>query len=53
MNWGKELYKRTIHGEDFREDMIIRISENEWQKKIKEWEEFTYALREWGTVGIE
>ena len=55
----KEIAKRhrkvivDFFGDKFREDMIVKISETERQKKIKEWEEFTYALREWGTVGIK
>lgn len=55
----KEISKRhrkaicDFFGEKFREDMIIRISERERQKKIKEWEKYTYSLREFGTINIE
>ena len=55
----KEISKRhkkaivDFFGDKFREDMIVRISESERQKKIKEWEAFTYALREWGQIKIE
>lgn len=55
----KEIAKRhrksitDFFGDNFREDMIVKISENERQKKIKEWEKYTYALREWGIVNIE
>lgn len=55
----KEIAKRhrkaicDFFGEKFREDMIVRISESERQKKIKEWEKFTYALKEWGQVKID
>ena len=55
----KEIAKRhrkdivDFFGDKFREGMIVRISESERQKKIKEWERFTYALREWGTFDIE
>ena len=49
----KEIAKRhrkvivDFFGDKFREDMIVKISETERQKKIKEWEKFTYGLREW------
>ena len=55
----KEISKRhrkaiaDFFGDKFRKDMIMRIPETERQKKIKEWEEFTYGLKEWGTVNIE
>ena len=55
----KEITKRhrkaicDFFGERFREDMIVRISERERQEKIKEWEKFTYSLKEWGQVKIE
>lgn len=55
----KEISKRRrkaicdFFGEKFREDMIVRISERERQKKIKEWEKFTYALKELGQVKID
>ena len=55
----KEISKKhrkaiiDFFGDKFREDMIVRISERERQEKIKEWEKFTYGLREWGTVNIE
>ena len=55
----KEIAKRhrkaivDFFGDKFREDMIVRISERERQEKIKEWEKFTYALKEWGQVKIE
>ena len=55
----KEIAKRhrkvivDFFGDKFREDMIVKISETERQKKIKELEKFTYGLREWGTVNIE
>ena len=55
----KEISKKhrkaiiDFFGDKFREDMIVKISETERQKEIKEWEKFTYALREWGTVDIE
>ena len=55
----KEIAKRhrkvivDFFGDKFREDMIVKISETERQKKIKEWEKFTYGLREWGAVNIE
>ena len=51
-----EKYRKSIigfFGEKFREDMIMRISETERQKKIKEWEKYTYSLREFGTINIE
>lgn len=54
----KEIEKRhrkaivDFFGDKFREGMIVRISESERQKKIKEWERFTYALKEWGTTEI-
>ena len=51
-----EKHRKSIigfFGEKFREDMIVRISERERQEKIKEWEKFTYALKEWGQVKIE
>ena len=55
----KEIAKRhrkvivDFFGEKFTENMIVRISENERQNKIKEWEKYTYALKEWGTINIE
>lgn len=55
----KEISKRhrkaivDFFGDKFREDMIVRISENERQKKIKEWEKYTYSLREFGAINIE
>lgn len=55
----KEIAKRhrkvivDFFGDKFREDMIVKISETERQKKIKELEKFTYGLIEWGTVNIE
>lgn len=55
----KEISKRhkkaivDFFGDKFREDMIVRISESERQNKIKEWEKYTYALKEWGTINIE
>ena len=55
----KEISKKhrkaiiDFFGDKFREDMIVSISERERQKKIKEWENFTYALKEWGQVKIE
>lgn len=51
-----EKHRKSIigfFGEKFREDMIMRISETERQKKIKEWEKYTYLLREFGTINIE
>ena len=55
----KEIAKRSrkaivdFFGDKFREDMIVRISENERQKKIKEWEKYTYSLIEFGSINIE
>ena len=55
----KEIAKRhrkaivDFFGDKFRENMIMRISETERQKKIKEWEKYTYSLREFGTINIE
>ena len=51
-----KMHRKAIcdfFGEKFREDMIVRISERDRQKKIKEWEKFTYALKEWGQVKID
>lgn len=51
-----KMHRKAIvdfFGDKFREDMIVRISEKERQKKIKEWEKYTYALREFGTINVD
>lgn len=48
-----EIHERAIKeffGNNFREDMIMRISEDERQKQIKEWEKLTLGLENWDNV---
>ena len=44
---------KECFGDDFREDMIMRISEEERQKKIKEEEKILKGLFNWEGVNIE
>lgn len=44
---------KECFGEDFREDMIIRVSEEERQKKIKEEEKIIRGFLNWEGVKIE
>lgn len=38
---------KDFFGDDFREDMIVRISEEERQEEIRKWEAIGVALENW------
>lgn len=42
-----EIKIKEFFGDDFREDMIMRISEEERQEEIRKWEAIGVALENW------
>lgn len=45
-----EAVIKEFFGDKFREDMIIRISEDERQEEIRKWESLTIGLENWDKV---
>lgn len=45
-----EQYIREFFGDNFREDMIARISEEDRQEEIKKWQEISLVFEIWNRV---